>query len=1235
MKKTSFILILSGLFLLNIGFAQTIVQTYEFKEPKIITTADGYSEILYDNCQNMGDEGYPLMPLRGSQALLSQNKEAVSFEILSVSYYPDKEGITIKPASRLFPISQPVTDYEPVPNAEIYNSHLPYPTEIVTNTGTHFLSGHAISTYTVSPVVFLPADKKIRTIKEITIAIHTETTERAINASQFLRSGQIIQDRVIKIIDNPMQLRNYSYPETRNEDYDILLITNEALIDDFQEYIDYKNSTGYNVIAITIQEIYANYSGGDNPERVRNCIIDHYQNSGISFVILGGDTDRQNPSNAIVPHRGFAVLDDNSMASDMYFSNLDGNWNSDGDNKFGEVGEMDLYSEVLIGRICVDNATETQNAINKHILYQNDPVLDDTEKALMIGEELNNSPWTFGGDYKDEIAYGGTYNGYYGVGFSTNIDVSRLYDRAGGWGKSQLFQQFNTTGINLMNHLGHSSPTYNMKMSNSDITTNNLTNNGIDRGFVIGYSQGCYNGSFDNWHWNGYYTEDCFAEKITTIATGEVACIANSRYGWYSPGGTNSSSQYYDRMFFHAIFGEYLSLIGDINRYSKEVNASYMQSSNYYRWVAYEANLFGDPTLDVYTATPTEITATFSPAIPVGIDVVSIETNTPWCRIGLMQNGELIGRGIADENGNINLELFEILTNIETIDISIIAHNRLRYTDTILVITNIPYVIFESYQIDDSEGNGNGIPEYGELISLSLEVKNVGNVDAQDVTVSISSGDEYITITDGSENYGFIAAGEKLTIEGAFTFEVASNIPDDHLVSFEVEAIGEDTWYSDFYITAYAPELTIGSFYIDDDNDGNGNHRLDPGETVIIEIESTNSGHCACFGVTGSIESGCDFITIQNTTYPFFGLMPGETALAYFTVSVDFEAPIGDYINLIYTLEHEAYVAEKSINIRVGLIAEDWETGGFELFNWSFSGAKDWLLTGEEPYEGEWCVRSGNIGDSENTMLMLDYEVPQDDSISFYKKVSSEPGYDHLTFYIDNSQKGAWSGEMDWERVAYAVSAGNHTFRWAYIKGANTANGADCGWVDFIELPIVPFPLVDVGQDTTICAGWDFMPMAAAVNYTNLEWTTSGTGIFDNNGSLTPNYIMSVDDILTGYVTLTLTATGVQNNIASDDLVLTIDECTGISENPDNIQISLFPNPTKGDVMLSIITDKSVKLDVTLWNALSMPIISKTGIDSQELSRNPLNIKDLNSGIYWLVLENKDFRAVKKIVVLN
>ncbi|MCK5839853.1 MAG: hypothetical protein KAG99_08390, partial [Bacteroidales bacterium] len=479
-----------------------------------------------------------------------------------------------------------------------------YPASTIENLSTHFLNGHAIGSFTICPVEYIPAKQEVTFLKEITIQIETKSSKKAREASHLLRTSPGIERKITSVVENPNALDNYFYANTRDNDpYDLLIISNAALLPGFDDYVEYKVSVGFYVKTITVEDIYSQYTGQDDQEKIRNCIIDYYTNNGIGFVILAGDADPANPDDRIIPHRGFVALDDTDIPSDMYYSNLDGTWNDDGDNLWGEPAEADLYSEVSIGRICVDNPTEVENFLNKLTLYQNAPVVADVEKTLIIGESLNSTTW--GGTYKDEIVNGSSANGYTTVGFPPNIIVTKLYEMLAMWNKSDVYNQFNNAGVNLMNHLGHSNVTYNMKMYNSDLTTSNFTNDGVTRGFVIGYSQGCYNGSFDNRGTGTSYGDDCFSEKFTTLETGEVACVTNSRYGWYNPGGTNSSSQYYDRLFFDAIFGKDISLIGDMNAESKEYDISYINNNSYWRWTAYELNLFGDPSMDVWTAPPT------------------------------------------------------------------------------------------------------------------------------------------------------------------------------------------------------------------------------------------------------------------------------------------------------------------------------------------------------------------------------------------------------------------------------------------------------------------------------------------------------------------------------------------------------------------------------------------------------------------------------------------------------
>jgi hypothetical protein len=75
-------------------------------------------------------------------------------------------------------------------------------------------------------------------------------------------------------------------------------------------------------------------------------------------------------------------------------------------------------------------------------------------------------------------------------------------------------------------------------------------------------------------------------------------------------------------------------------------------------------------------------------------------------------------------------------------------------------------------------------------------------------------------------------------------------------------------------------------------------------------------------------------------------------------------------------------------------------------------------------------------------------------NITFYRKVSSELGYDYLKFYIDGIEKGKWSGEEEWAKVSVAVTAGTRTFKWTYLKDSSESEGSDKAWIDDVVFPV-------------------------------------------------------------------------------------------------------------------------------------------------------------------------------------
>lgn len=134
--------------------------------------------------------------------------------------------------------------------------------------------------------------------------------------------------------------------------------------------------------------------------------------------------------------------------------------------------------------------------------------------------------------------------------------------------------------------------------------------------------------------------------------------------------------------------------------------------------------------------------------------------------------------------------------------------------------------------------------------------------------------------------------------------------------------------------------------------------------------------------------------------------------------------------------------------------------------------------------------------------------------------------HDALGFYIDNLKVGQWSGNLNWKRISYPVSAGQHTFRWEYLKDAATSTGQDAAWVDFIVFPPETKTMVYAGNNTNSCDNQAVQMNATATNYQTLQWSTSGSGVFSNSTILNPVYTPSASDVAAGSVTLTLNVTG-------------------------------------------------------------------------------------------------------------
>ncbi len=176
--------------------------------------------------------------------------------------------------------------------------------------------------------------------------------------------------------------------------------------------------------------------------------------------------------------------------------------------------------------------------------------------------------------------------------------------------------------------------------------------------------------------------------------------------------------------------------------------------------------------------------------------------------------------------------------------------------------------------------------------------------------------------------------------------------------------------------------------------------------------------------------------------------------------------------------------------------AWSFETGAFEP-QWTFSGNLPWLITTELPYDGLFCSQSGAIADNQTSSMSIELYLTSAGTVSFFRKVSSEAGYDYLTFYIDNIQQGQWAGTLAWEEVSFNVNAGLHTFKWTYAKDANTIGGSDRAWVDYISFP--PYSAIPDPPDIAVTP-------AQFTKTITLACATSDLMLLENLGEMPLNY---------------------------------------------------------------------------------------------------------------------------------
>ena len=497
------------------------------------------------------------------------------------------------------PISLPRVDTT-IPNAQIYESNTFWPSEDFRFLGTQMQRGYKLAIINIFPYKYNPISKELLSYTQINITLEGSRNDELKQAqANMLRKDAKALAELKQMIINPETIFSYSQsslwrnhsPQSRLIDLSspksMIVITRENVAAWWDDYVAWRSSKGVSTAVYTTQDIYAVYDGEDNAAKIRAFIQDAYQSwadssSPLEYVILGGDDE-------IVPERGAfgQVWDtvDTRMPTDIYYSNLDGDWNANSNNIYGEPDDqVDMLPEIHIGRFPVETQEEFANMFRKIQYYVENRTFSNNI-SIMFGENLNNNPLTWGGDYKDDVA----------LHIPQNYDLHTMYERDGSYSGSLVWDVINN-GANVMNHMGHAN--FNILLGQGNSSIERLEN--TEYGFL--YTQGCYPAAFDQ-RTSG--DSESVGEHFVSTAGGLFCFIGNTRYGWYMPGGINGASQYFDREFFIGLYNSLDVSLGEALSYSRIQNLNAALQSDVMRWCYYEVVLFGDPSISVKQADAT------------------------------------------------------------------------------------------------------------------------------------------------------------------------------------------------------------------------------------------------------------------------------------------------------------------------------------------------------------------------------------------------------------------------------------------------------------------------------------------------------------------------------------------------------------------------------------------------------------------------------------------------------
>lgn len=381
---------------------QSVTRKVHFTQTELkcstITDDDGlsYSLLSYPGTENdYYNPGYPTLPIKYVTIPLPYTADDIS---LNVRCFNTTSNAISK---RIYPIQEPeVTFIEYTQKGftpcvrSIYESVAPYPSEQARISEISCVGyGDRLVVVAVYPITYIPVENRYEFSEDVELTLTYNLSSK--RAETLTRNTRTID------IGIPF--------------YEYCVITSQNLMDAFTRLIAWKREKGLNAGVVCKEDILSNtYCSigdtvsicsvgdtvsfiNDDAGKIRQYLQYAYASGVTKYVLFGGNNQvlpiryGTGKNNYWTKNQIDSIPNDYKIPSDFYFSELNSNWNKDGDMYLGEFSDsLDFGSELYVGRILCTNSEEIKNYTDKLLRYEMNPGNGDfsyLKKALYTQDD--------------------------------------------------------------------------------------------------------------------------------------------------------------------------------------------------------------------------------------------------------------------------------------------------------------------------------------------------------------------------------------------------------------------------------------------------------------------------------------------------------------------------------------------------------------------------------------------------------------------------------------------------------------------------------------------------------------------------------------------------------------------------------------------------------------------------------------------------------------------------------